>query len=96
MPHEALLMVEQNTHIKNFEMVQMNNNSEFYSVQTMWSGVSAVHETKLYMLYPMGYNKQLSTSDLNCNSNRYFHPISDSGMNRFVTTNFDHHFRANP
>lgn len=98
MPHEALLMVKLNPYIKNFKMVEMVNDSEFYSVQIMWSGVSVVHETKLYMLYPLDYNQQyLRKEDLNCNGNRYFHPISDdSGMNRFVTTNFRHHFRANP
>ena len=100
MPHEAFLMILENPHIKNFEMVQVEETTgnEFYSVQTMWSGVSAVHEKQLFMLYPMGYNgAKLSYNDLNCNQDRYFHPIVESGgMDTFVVSYFNRYYRANP
>jgi len=93
-------MILENPHIKNFEMVQVEETTgnEFYSVQTMWSGVSAVHEKQLFMLYPMGYNgAKLSYNDLNCNQDRYFHPIVESGgMDTFVVSYFNRYYRANP
>lgn len=99
MPHEAFLMILENPHIKNFKMVKVpSTGNEFYSVQTMWSGVSAVHEKQLFMLYPMGYNgAKLSYNDLNCNQDRYFHPIVESGgMDTFVVSYFNRYYRANP
>lgn len=100
MPHEAFLMILENPHIKNFQMVKVDGitGNEFYSVQTMWSGVSAVHEKELFMLYPRGYNgDKLSYNDLNCNQDRYFHPIVETGgMDTFVVSYFNRYYRANP